>query len=141
MSEPRHALPAMRPRCCLRNLTFLGIIMAVYLLIGSRRSLRAPWAACLRKPVSPRVFRGGRPVSRTAASGPSVAAESELTDAGPDAAGPTEALASPGRQAAATAPKVRGLPAHDDGRAGRGARRDHGAVQARATSRGAWWCQ
>src|SRR5216684_492386 len=25
MSEPRHALPAMRPRCCFRYLTFLGI--------------------------------------------------------------------------------------------------------------------
>src|ERR1700685_3666849 len=24
-SEPRHALPVMRPRCCLRYLTFLGI--------------------------------------------------------------------------------------------------------------------
>jgi hypothetical protein len=24
-SEPRHALPVMRPRCCLRNLTFFGI--------------------------------------------------------------------------------------------------------------------
>src|SRR3984885_3887904 len=24
-SEPRHALPHMRPRCCLRNFTFFGI--------------------------------------------------------------------------------------------------------------------
>src|SRR5215472_13717293 len=29
ISEPRHALPAMRPRCCFRYFTFFGIIMAV----------------------------------------------------------------------------------------------------------------
>ena len=26
-SDPRHALPAMRPRCCFLNLTFFGINM------------------------------------------------------------------------------------------------------------------
>src|SRR5262245_3116050 len=29
IEEPRHAFPAIRPRCCLRYLTFFGIIMAV----------------------------------------------------------------------------------------------------------------
>src|SRR5947208_10297641 len=29
IEDPRHALPAMRPRCCFLNLTFFGIIMAV----------------------------------------------------------------------------------------------------------------
>src|ERR1700749_4403522 len=29
IEEPRHALPAMRPRCCFRYLTFFGIIMAI----------------------------------------------------------------------------------------------------------------
>src|ERR1017187_8366325 len=29
MVDPRHALPAMRPRCCFLYLTFFGIIMAV----------------------------------------------------------------------------------------------------------------
>src|ERR1035437_114539 len=30
MVDPRHALPAMRPRCCFLYLTFFGIIMAVF---------------------------------------------------------------------------------------------------------------
>src|ERR1039457_6471924 len=30
MDEPRHALPHIRPRCCLRYLTFFGIIMAYF---------------------------------------------------------------------------------------------------------------
>src|ERR1039457_3232175 len=41
IDDPRHALPAMRPRCCFRNFTFFGIIMAVYpqLLTGLGRIL------------------------------------------------------------------------------------------------------
>src|SRR5579871_1802902 len=44
MDEPRHALPVIRPRCCLRYLTFFGIIMTASLLrvqasIPARRAL------------------------------------------------------------------------------------------------------
>src|SRR5271157_2617057 len=42
IDEPRHALPAMRPRCCFLNFTFFGIIMAVYpQLLGALRRLVA----------------------------------------------------------------------------------------------------
>src|SRR6185369_10067146 len=46
--EPRHALPLMRPRCCLRYFTFFGINICDYLLFepldtrGSR-ALRPVW--------------------------------------------------------------------------------------------------
>src|SRR5438876_2419017 len=43
IDEPRHALPAMRPRCCFLYLTFFGIIMAVFsqtLFLVFARTLR-----------------------------------------------------------------------------------------------------
>src|SRR6266545_4266980 len=92
MSLPRHAFPAMRPRCCFLYLTFFGIIMAVcpQFLIGSRRNLPASallpaWSRPerLRRPVFPDAL----PVSRKAVAAPSTAAESEPPDALPDAAG------------------------------------------------------
>src|ERR1700722_14640936 len=81
MDEPRHALPVIRPRCCLRYLTFFGIIMAWSLLQAWRR-FRA-WARA----------RGGLPVS-TAVAAPSGAAGSVRRYA-PDA---PFREAAPGRQ-------------------------------------------
>src|SRR5580692_11692136 len=49
--EPRHALPVIRPRCCLRYLTFLGINMDYSL------------------PPSPPGFTSGLSVSGLASSG------------------------------------------------------------------------
>src|SRR5579872_2159556 len=134
----------MRPRCCLRNLTFLGIIMAVYLLTGSRRSPRVSWAACSPKRASLRAFRAGLPASRTAAAAPSTAAESEPTDAEPGAADPKAAPAWQGRQAGmpkAHAVRDRGAGRLDHrGRRVHDGRHGHGAARARAAiRRGAWW--
>src|SRR5580704_10584844 len=85
MVEPRHALPVMRPRCCFLNLTFFGIIMAVYAPIASRL------------PASPEARRrqvpAGLPVSMRAAvaAATSRAAESGSPDGQPDAANPRAA--------------------------------------------------
>src|SRR5690242_15725094 len=103
ISEPRHALPAIRPRCCFLYFTFLGIIMAVYLLTGSRRNPRAVSAACSPPPASPRALRAGLPASTTAVAAPSKAAESAPWDARPDAAAPTAALVLPDHSLAAPA--------------------------------------
>ena len=46
-SAPRHALPVIRPRCCLRYLTFFGINMIRYLLspAGARRGARSRYSS------------------------------------------------------------------------------------------------
>src|SRR5262249_15223199 len=68
--DPRHAFPAMRPRCCFLYLTFLGIIMAVY----SPSSL-LPWRehSCLPRPDSSRPtalrLRAGQPAPRVPGGG------------------------------------------------------------------------
>src|SRR5580700_6912599 len=100
MDEPRHALPVMRPRCCLRYLTFFGIIMAWALLQAWRR-FRA-WARA----------RGALPAS-TGVAAPSAAAGWVHRYA---PAAPFQA-AAPGRQvrwARVRARRVRAAAADDD---------------------------
>src|SRR6516225_1138272 len=139
MSEPRHALPAMRPRCCFRYFTFFGIIMAVYLLTAFRPGLPARAASSLGRPrrrpfLRLGVVRVGLRASRRAAAVPSTAAESAPTGAPPGGATPKAAPASPDRLLEPALP-AGVLPALAGARAAPAAR---AAARVRATSPDVW---
>ena len=59
-SEPRQALPFMRPRCCFLYLTFFGINMALFLLrLGLRRRGRRPSSGLRRRGLGGASAAGG----------------------------------------------------------------------------------